>query len=57
MSWLNAHESFFMDLVAEDRVKDLQDSIDDEIPRAEPAARHVRDAAGVLPQHALVKAT
>jgi hypothetical protein len=57
MSWLDAHESFFMDLVADDRVRELQDSIDPEIPRPEPAGRPVRDAAGVLRLPTLVKAT
>ena len=57
MSWLDAHESFFMDLVADDRVKDLQDSIEAEIPRPDPAARHTRETAGVLPLPTLLKAT
>jgi hypothetical protein len=57
MSWLDAHESFFMDLVADDRVKDLRDSIDAEIPHPEPATRRIGDAAGVPPLSTLVKAT
>lgn len=57
MSWLDAHESFFMDLVADDRVKDLQGSIEAEIPPADPAAQHVCETAGVPLLPTLLKAT
>ena len=40
MSWLDAHESFFIDLVADDRIADLHGSIDAETPSREGPPRH-----------------
>ena len=66
MSWLDAHESFFIDLVADDRIADLHGSIDAETPSREapaetprpvPAPPHGRDAGADLSRWALVKAT
>src|SRR5687767_9749585 len=55
MSWLNANESFFMGIAAQDRIDDLRSTIEDDSARAEetgetsrelPAARRARPRCG-----------
>jgi hypothetical protein len=57
MSWLNANESFFMGMAAQDRIDDLRSTIEDASARAEetdetsrelPAARRARPRCGLI---------
>ena len=66
MSWLDAHDSFFMALVADDRITSLHGSIDAdtpsgeasaEVPQPVPAARRACDASLAMRPCALVRAT